>query len=73
VEVKNMRITPLEAGHKIQLPTEWVSEFGLEQIAVLEKTDEGILIRPCSTTTWDSIFAEKLKIGRQPELSIYRR
>jgi hypothetical protein len=65
-----MRITPLETGHKIQLPAEWVIEFGLEQIAVLEKTSEGILIRPCLTTTWDTIFAEKLKIGQQSELNL---
>ncbi|MBC8229937.1 hypothetical protein H8E77_10360 [bacterium] len=63
-----MRITSLETGHKIQLPAEWATEFGLESIAVLEKTDEGILIRPYSATTWDDIFAEKLKIGRQFEL-----
>lgn len=62
-----MRIAPLETEHKIQLPAEWVIEFGLEQIAVLEKTAEGILIRPCPATTWDVIFAEKLKIGQQFE------
>jgi len=61
-----MRVTPVEIGHKIQLPVEWVVEFGLEQLAVLEKTAEGILIRPCPATKWDAIFAEKLKIGQQP-------
>ena len=62
-----MRITPLETGRKIQLPAEWVIELGLEQIAVLEKTAEGILIRPRRATTWDEIFAKKLKIGQQPD------
>ena len=65
-----MRITTLETGHKIQLPVEWVIEFGLEQIAVLEKTADGILIRPCPATTWDAIFAEKLKIGQQPDFDL---
>jgi hypothetical protein len=65
-----MRITPLETGHKIQLPDEWVIELGLERIAVLEKTAEGILIRPRPATTWDRIFAEKLKIGQQRDIDL---
>ncbi len=65
-----MRIIPLETGHKIQLPAEWVIEFGLEQNAVLEKTTEGILIRPCPATTWDAIFAEKLKVGQQSDIDL---
>lgn len=61
-----MRITPVEAGHKIQLPAEWAVEFGLDRIAALEKTAEGILVRPCPNATWDEIFADKLPMGQQP-------
>jgi hypothetical protein len=61
-----MRITPVEAGHKIQLPAEWAAEFGLKNIATLEKTAEGILVRPCPTVTWDKIFSDKLPMGQQP-------
>ncbi len=38
------RIKPVEAGHKIQLPAEWAAELGLEKVAVLEKTEAGILV-----------------------------
>jgi bifunctional DNA-binding transcriptional regulator/antitoxin component of YhaV-PrlF toxin-antitoxin module len=60
------RITPVEAGHKIQLPAEWAAELGLENVAILEKTETGILVRPCSPATWDEIFADKLPMGQQP-------
>lgn len=60
-----MRITPVEAGHKIQLPAEWAAEFGLKNIAALEKTAAGILVRPCPSATWDEVFAEKLPMGQQ--------
>ena len=65
-----MRIISLETGHKIQLPAEWVIEFGLEQNAVLEKIAEGILIRPSPVKTWDEIFAEKLKVGQQSDINL---
>lgn len=41
-----MRIMPVEKGHKIQLPAEWAAELGLEHIVTLEKTAAGILVRP---------------------------
>jgi hypothetical protein len=63
--VSTMKITPVEAGHKIQLPAEWATEFGLGNIAALEKTAEGILVRPCHTAAWDDIFADKLPMGQQ--------
>jgi hypothetical protein len=59
-------ITLVEAGHKIQLPVEWVKELGLENIAALEKTLEGILVRPWPVATWDEIFADKLSMKHQP-------
>jgi len=63
-----MKITLIEPGHKIQLPAEWAAEIGLEHIAALEKTAEGILVRPCRTATWDEIFADKLPMGQQPSV-----
>lgn len=60
------RITPIEAGHKIQLPAEWAAELGLEKVVALEKTTAGILVRPCPVTTWDEVFADKLQMGQQP-------
>ncbi len=67
-EVRRMspRITPVEAGHKIQLPVEWADELGLERVALLEKTEAGILVRPCAPLSWDEIFAEKLPMLAQP-------
>lgn len=40
------RITPVEAGHKIQLPAEWAAELGLGKVAALEKTEAGGLMLP---------------------------
>jgi hypothetical protein len=60
------RIMPVEAGHKIQLPMEWATELGLERIALLEKTKAGILVRPCTSLSWDEIFAEKLLMSAFP-------
>jgi hypothetical protein len=41
-----MKITPVEPGHRIQLPADWAAELGLEHSAAPEKTVEGILVRP---------------------------
>jgi hypothetical protein len=60
-----MKITPVEPDYKIQLPADWVAELGLEHIATLEKTTEGILVRPWRAATWDEIFADKLPMGEQ--------
>jgi hypothetical protein len=60
-----MQITTVEPDHRIQLPADWVAELGLEHLAALEKTAEGILVRPCRTVTWGEIFADKLPM-RQP-------
>lgn len=58
-----MKTLSLEADYKIELPSEWVVELGLESGVVLEKTRDGILIRPNPVQTWDEIYAKKLKIG----------
>ena len=57
-----VKIATIEPDHRIQLPADWVAELGLEHIAALEKTAEGILVRPCRTATWDEIFADKLSM-----------
>lgn len=61
-----MQITPLEHGNRIQLPEEWAQALGLRGMVTLEKTAEGILVRPCQQTSWDEFFATKLQIGSAP-------
>lgn len=58
-----MKTLTLETDYKIKLPLDWVKELGLESGVVLERTDDGILIRPFLAQTWDEIYAEKLKMG----------
>lgn len=57
-----MKTLALETDHKIKLPLDWVKELGLESGIVLEKTDDGILIRPYTAQTWDEVYFEKLKM-----------
>lgn len=45
-------------------------ELGLESGVVLERTHDGILIRPYPVQTWDEIYAEKLKIGNTSALDL---
>jgi hypothetical protein len=58
-----VKIATIEPDHKIQLPAEWVDELGLHGLAALEKTCEGIVVRPWSSANWDEVFADKLTIG----------
>src|SRR5438128_72120 len=37
---------PIEAGNRIQLPAEWIEALGLNGAVSLEKTADGILVRP---------------------------
>jgi hypothetical protein len=62
-----MTIAMIDSEHRIQLPAEWVQALGLEGQAALEKTAEGILVRPCRPATWDAVFADKLPVGAPPE------
>jgi hypothetical protein len=57
---------PLEPGNCIQLPPDWAQALGLRGFVTLERTDAGILIRPCPRLTWDEVFATKLQIGSAP-------
>jgi hypothetical protein len=61
-----MQTTLVQVGYTIQIPAAWVAELGLGACVILEKTAEGILVRPCGPDTWDDIFAEKLPMGQRP-------
>ena len=65
-----MKTLPLETDYKIKLPHDWVKELGLEVGVVLEKTNDGILIRPYTAQTWDEVYAEKLKMGTPSVLDL---
>jgi hypothetical protein len=61
-----MTLTPIDAGHRIQLPAEWVESLGLRGQVALERTGDGILVRPAPPATWDEFFATKLVINSAP-------
>jgi hypothetical protein len=58
-----VKVTTIEPDHKVQLPSEWVEEFGLHGTIALEKAADGIMVRPCLGVTWDDVFADKLSLG----------
>jgi len=61
-----MTLTPIDADRRIQLPAEWAEAFGLRDQVALERTKDGIVIRPCPRITWEEISATKLVIGSAP-------
>ena len=65
-----MKTLALETDYKIKLPLDWVKELGLESGVVLERTDDGILIRPYTAQTWDEVYTEKLKMGNPSALDL---
>ena len=65
-----MKTVSLETDYKIKLPLDWVKELGLESGIVIEKIDDGILIRPYIAQTWDEVYAEKLKMGNPSALDL---
>ncbi len=72
--IMNTQIAPLQPGFRIQLPAEWARDLGLQGQVALDKTSEGILVRPCLPKTdeqraWDAFFAEKLVIGSNTQAS----
>ena len=64
--MSNTQLTPVEPGNRIQLPAAWVDALGLRGRVTLERTEDGILIRPCPRATWEAIFVTKLTIGSAP-------
>ena len=61
-----MNLTAIESGNRIQLPAEWTKALGMHGLVALERTSDGILIRPFQRMTWDDIFATKLVINSAP-------
>ncbi|HEV3263634.1 MAG TPA: hypothetical protein VG013_42760 [Gemmataceae bacterium] len=61
------QLTPVEPGHRIQLPADWAEALGLRGLVALERTTEGILVRPGPAKTWDDFFATKLQVGSAPQ------
>ena len=57
-----MTVAHLEPGNRIRLPPEWTEALGIGQLVLLDRTDQGILIRPCPAVTWDEIFANRLTV-----------
>lgn len=55
------QVTALEPGNRIQLPADWTRALGFSNSVSLERTNEGILVRP-NRATWDEIFATKLSV-----------
>jgi hypothetical protein len=53
----------IEPGNRIQLPADWVKALGLQGQVALDKTPDGILVRPSPPVTWDDVFATKLPIS----------
>jgi hypothetical protein len=67
--MSDTKIATVEAGNRIRLPAEWAADLGLENIAELERTPEGIVVRRCRTVSWDDVYADKLSIGQQASTS----
>ncbi len=65
-----MKTLALESDYRIKLPFDWVKELRLESGVVIERTDNGILIRSSATQTWDDIYTEKLEIGTPSALDL---
>ena len=62
-----MRTTTIvESGNRIQLPAAWAHELGLHGIVLLDKTADGILVRPCASVSWDAIYSSKLPVASCP-------
>lgn len=65
--MSSTQITRVEPGLRIPIPVEWAEDLGTQNVVSLERTTEGILVRPCCTEmasmSWEQFFADKLTIG----------
>jgi hypothetical protein len=52
------KTTMLEPGNRIQLPADWAEALKLQGQVALDKTTEGILVRPCPAVTGDAVGKE---------------
>lgn len=55
--------TRIDTDYRVQLPPEWARSLGVNNVVALEKTADGILVRPCEPATWDDFYATKLPVG----------
>jgi hypothetical protein len=62
----SMTVTPIDPGNRIELPADWTQSLGLCGQVALERTSDGILVRPWPRVTWEEISATKLVIGSAP-------
>jgi hypothetical protein len=57
----------IEPGFRVPIPPDWAKDLPVNSVVSLERTPEGILIRPLGPQpprlTWDEVFATKLVIG----------
>ena len=60
------RLTAIGPDHRVRLPSDWAESLGLTDVAALEKTDDGIVVRPARAAGWDEIFATKLPMQCGP-------
>jgi hypothetical protein len=60
------QLTHLESGNRIQLPADWANSLGMHRLVVLDRTSEGILVRPCPTSAWEELFATDLDLDSMP-------
>ena len=61
-----MTLIPIDPVNRIQLPADWAQALGLHGLVALERTSDGILVRPYPRLTWQDIFATPLLIGSAP-------
>jgi hypothetical protein len=64
--MSDQQIAPVEPGNRIAIPPEWADALGLHERVILDRTSNGILVRPRPAATWDDIFAMKLTINSAP-------
>jgi bifunctional DNA-binding transcriptional regulator/antitoxin component of YhaV-PrlF toxin-antitoxin module len=59
--MKPMRIATVDRGNRVQIPADWAKELGLDRVARLEKTKDGILVAPLlEDGSWDALYRDKL-------------
>jgi hypothetical protein len=60
--MNSTKVASFEPGNRVQIPTDWVQDLGLCGAVTLERTDDGVLIRPATRYTWHEIFASRLSV-----------
>lgn len=60
------RLATIEPDNRVQLPSDWAESLGLNGLAALEITNDGILVRPAPAVEWGDVFATKLPMQSGP-------